>query len=364
MAEKYKHYYVSQSLVENWSKDGKHAAWYNPVSKKSSPNGSITKYFHSNLVDIPEQMDAVMDRINLFFSNLIVSFLSRDFEWLKREETLSAREVLIFQFLQTPAGVYVPDTLFKNLNLFSSKAPSRERKELERTDEVKDAFLHMMEYGIEILDMEATLLKAPEKSSFLLGACPTVFINPYFTHTILNKYPDVQPFEVRGSVMVLPLTPDKALCLYDPETYNISREDEELELTTDDIDMLNMAMLYNSCKDGGVIHLSGEEYINKLYNNFDDEDSFREIFFGDFLDEYPFDTKLSVLKVKDEAKKKVKSREKDYLRPYVNAIIEYDNKHSDSSDSDSALSTQPKRLEYAMKFLSGEKPNGSKKKKK
>ncbi len=56
MTEKYKHYYVPQSLVKNWSKDGKHASWFAPMTQKSIPNGCITRYFHSNLINISDEI--------------------------------------------------------------------------------------------------------------------------------------------------------------------------------------------------------------------------------------------------------------------------------------------------------------------
>lgn len=219
LAEKYKHYYVPQSLVKNWSKDGKHAQWFEPMTQRIIPNGGIGRYFHSNLVDISETTEETLSRINLYFENLIHSFLNGDTGWLKSDPFISAREILMFQLLQTPNAVFSPTSLFpafsSSMELLFNSVIKKDAEEKRRTEEVKGALTQMMIYGIDLLDMEAVILAAPENRSFILGSSPVTLINPYFSSSKLEKYLGLQTFELWGSVIVLPLSPEKALCIYD-----------------------------------------------------------------------------------------------------------------------------------------------------
>lgn len=354
MSEKYKHYYVSQGLVKNWSKDGKHASWYNPMTTKSIPNGCITRYFHSNLIDLPLPLKMTLDRLNLFFEIYVEYFLNENFSCLKSSDAMSAREVLIFQYLESPTRTPSLDLLIGRLSLnldpYMQDRTKKGREEILRTEEIKRALNEIIVYAVDILDMEAVLVEAPVNRSFILGASPVTLINPYFSERKIKLNPEYQPFEVWGSVIVLPLTPEKALCLYDPETYT-PEEDDILKLTEKDIDMLNSAMLYNSGDTGGVIHVCGEEYINELFDGLDDSDYFRDSFFGASFDEYPFPTRLSVLKVNKNAKNKIKARKNDPVRTYVNAIVDYDNIHLENMKGKINVEEYSKRLKEAVRIL-------------
>ena len=356
MAEKYKHYFVPQSLVKNWSKDGKHASWYEPMTQKSIPNGGIGRYFHSNLIDLSEGEKETLLRINLFFENLIRNFLNGETEWLKSDTLIPAREVLLFQILQSPKGPFSPDKLLSmfalSLDLFLKSPSKKEMEERERTENVKEALSQMLIFGINLLDMEAVILEAEDNSSFVLGSFPITLINPYFSLLEHEKYLDSQPFDFYGSTIVLPLSPEKAICIYDPDTYTPVEKNGSAKLTKDDIDMLNSAMLYNSGEAGGVIHVCPPAYINELYNKLDENDFFRDTYLGCNLDEYPFPTKLSVLKVKREAEKKLKERQKNSIRPFVRAIIEYDDKHLEKVKEKDYIKAITKRYKEAEKILS------------
>ncbi len=297
-----------------------------------------------------------MKKIDSLFSNLLPAFLRGEVDSLKVDELISAREILLFYLLQTPTGVFSSDNMFSSLaysiETFLDPKTKKETKEIIRTDDVKEALVQMMIYGIDLLDMEAVILSSPSKSSFLLGPFPFTLINPYFSKAEHAKYIDAQVFELRGSVIVLPLSPERALCIYDRDTYTPVEEDGIAYLTKEDIDMLNSAMLYNSGDCGGVIHTCGIDYINELYGNLDDMDFFREIYLEDTLDVYPFSTALSVLKVIKEAEEEFEIRQKDFIRPFVEAMLDYDEKHLEKIKDDNVrIKVLSKRLKEGRKIL-------------
>ena len=363
MAEKYRHHYVSQALVSNWSEDGKHASWYEPTEDRSIKKGGISRYFHENLTDLTPEYELTLDRIDIFFSGLVKTFLDGDFDDFKEKDLMSAREIMMFQLLRTPSGVFSPGKMISKLTygtmMSGSGMTKKERKEMMRTEEITDALNQMIIYGIDILDMEAVLLKAPENSSFILGSVPVTQINPYFSEEEPDVLPGMQSFELWGAVLVLPLSPDSALCLYDPETYTPEEKDGVCVLTVKDMDMLNTAMLYNGGKEGGFIHTCGEDYIDALMQDLDDDDFYRESFFGDLPHEYPFETELSVLKVRKEAQKKIRERERSVIRPYISAIVDYDDEHLDNMHGKNSIRVYAKRLEDAGKILAKVRNEGS-----
>ncbi len=341
MAEKYKHYYVSQSLVKNWSKDGKHVAWFDPVEEKSIPDGEIEGYFHSNLIDTSKAMEDKLRRIDKYFDRIIQVFLDGDVDCLKSKDLMSPREILMFQMFQSPQAIFSEDKMISmiksSLGISHKHTALKKVEEEARTEDVKKALSDMMMFGVDLLGMEAVIIDAPEDSSFLLGSFPFVLLNPYFASAEPEKVPAFPAFEYWGAIIVLPLSPKRAICLYDPDTYTLLREDGKVTLTEEDMDTLNSATLYNSDYKKGVIHVSEEDYINKLYDNLPDKDFCRDRmnFLGDNLDEYPFSTNLSFLLVKEEAEKELKKREKDFLRPFVSVMVDYDEDHPKKSKNGS-----------------------------
>lgn len=352
---KYKHYYVPQCLVKKWSRDGEHAAWYNAVYEKSIPNGRNTRYFHSDLISLSPALEMTIERLNLLFNNYLDYFIEGDFSPLKSGELMSAREVIMFLLLENSIRANSFNSLISNLKMeFDSllNASSRkEREQLKRTTEIKTALNEMVIYGVDLLDLDAVLLEAPEGRSFLLGSSPVTLINPYLAEANPVWYPELEAYETWGSVIVLPLTPDKALCLYDGETYIPQPSGSSLKLTEEDIDMLNSAIVYNSGEYGGVIHISGEDYINELFEGLDEDDNFRDSILGSGLDEYPFSTILSVLKIKKEAEEKIKEREDDPIRPYIQKIVDYDDIHLEKMKGKDSVKVYSKRLDDILKIL-------------
>lgn len=354
MAEKYKHYYVPQILVKNWAADGKHASWYNPMIQKRIENGNITRYFHENLVDIPDEIIAGINNLDAFFKDVLSYLLDGEVDCLKLDEAVSPREAIIFMLLRAPMPLFSLDNMLErmmhDLTALFSRSKKGKKEEL-RSEEIKRAFNQMAVYGLDLLDMEAVILSAPEGSSFVLGTIPVTCINPYFSGAKPDSFPGVQAFEKWGSVLVLPLTPEKALCIYDPETYTVEDNDGFCSLKKKDVDMLNSAALYNSNDIGGVIHVCGEDYLNDLYGKLDDEDYFREASYLGGEDEFPFSTKLSVLKVRKEAEEKREERMKSFLREYISNLVDYDDKNYEKIHGENAVKEFTKRYRYAVRML-------------
>ncbi len=116
--------------------------------------------------------------------------------------------------------------------------------------------------------------------------------------------------------------------------------------------MLNSAMLYNSGDCGGVIHTCGIDYINGLYGNLDEKVFFREIYLEDTLDVYPFSTALSAVKVMKEAEEEFEIRQKDLVRPFVEAMLDYDEKYLEKiKDDNERIKVLSRRLKEGRKIL-------------
>lgn len=189
-------------------------------------------------------MAKAIDYLDVFFADLLPVFLDGD---LKLDSMISPREVIIFMLTRAPLPVYSPEVavnrLTYSIGCVGSSSSRKELKEKMRSFEVDRAFAHMNVYGLELLDMNAVILSAPEGSSFLLGAISVSSINPYFSSDMPASYPGIQSFEMWGSVLVLPLTPNKALCIYDSKTYAVDDENGICKLEKKDVDALNSVAL-------------------------------------------------------------------------------------------------------------------------
>lgn len=117
------------------------------------------------------------------------------------------------------------------------------------------------------MDLESRMLYAPKGRNFVFGATPVNVINPYFEKHFV-KFSNIDKyFILKGNVMILPVSPTSSLCLYDPDVYDFTAEDEKTVLSESDMDALNKLQIFTSEIDGGIVCREGdEEYVRELRN--------------------------------------------------------------------------------------------------
>lgn len=96
-----------------------------------------------------------------------------------------------------------------------------------------------------LLDLAVTFVEAPSSCSFVLSD------NPFCMGNFLSPDPRTTPemkYTLYGTFFILPLTPKRALCLYDDYVYKLRKTDGRIVLTPDDVERLNTYLMANGTK--------------------------------------------------------------------------------------------------------------------
>jgi hypothetical protein len=358
MAEKYRHYYVSQALVRAWSEDGKKASWCNPIRDKSIPAGGIERYFHSAYIDEDGRVRANLDAFDIMFSRIVPALKAGDFSSLTdTEHQVCLRELLLMQIYQSPSirgcfeGLKERLESLSDAPIFNGITATKERNEYyqkKRNRELFDAINKSITFGVYLIDLTPCLLRAPEGKSFLLGASSVSVLNPYVRmkdNPLLES--DRIAFMDRGTVLVLPLTPSLSFCLYDGDIYSLPVSDGVCTISESDADILNRIQIYNTGMAEGVLYTGEEKYVRSLVGRKGSGSSIRSGFPGDDLDRYPFSTLLSVMDMKENRE----ADDEDPRRELGINMRDYDDENFPKIKGDQFWPELEKRNRYALRVL-------------
>ncbi len=115
------------------------------------------------------------------------------------------------------------------------------RKVSEVSDEITESEIKTL----LSLDLSVVFLEAPESSSFVLSEnpfCPGNLLSPdSFTGTEMRYF-------LCGTFYILPLTPKRALCIYDDYVYKLRKKDGRIVLNPDDMETLNRYFMSGGTK--------------------------------------------------------------------------------------------------------------------
>ncbi|MDT4761848.1 DUF4238 domain-containing protein [Sphaerochaeta sp. PS] len=102
------------------------------------------------------------------------------------------------------------------------------------TDPYKFFFLDIKEYFFMIKDLHFVLIQAPRTQEFLMGEHPVILLNPYLFEKKYNG--SKQALGQKGTVIIMPISPQKAVVLYDKSRYRILKGSQ---ISEDDVNKLN-----------------------------------------------------------------------------------------------------------------------------
>lgn len=113
---------------------------------------------------------------------------------------------------------------------------------------VRNTHNHLLIQGvlgaITLQDIDATLFHVRSDTELILSDAPIVFDNPYFKDETGQVYAGLAN---RGLQIYCPLSPNKLLLLYDPECYEVKRDDRwNSAITTDEVHQLNLLQTLNA----------------------------------------------------------------------------------------------------------------------
>ncbi len=330
----FKNNYVNHNLLRGWSEDGRVVDWYNPVDKEGLKETEIDDLYYFNFHSIESYVAAVVSNHDGYFEETLREISSGDNPFESNSFNMKARTSFMFQYLRTPSFFkedYARCSGAKTLNFLNRYKGRSYFTVVEKDFEVLKDYLGTMGQftltaTLETMDLEGIILSAAEGTSFVVGAVPVIMMNPYFEKRYASTKMEDKPYDIIGAVMVLPVSPETAVMLYDKNTYDVAAEDGKAMLSKEDVDLLNIAEIYNSDIDGGVVYSGvGKGYLDSLKERIFDT-PFRSGYAWFTSSRYPVSMLLSIMTIKQSAEKEMQKNAKKPLREYVVKIREHEKK--------------------------------------
>ncbi len=358
--ENYVNHYVNRDILRGWSDDEKSVMWCNPVEGKEGRSVDIDEIYTITLPEFSDEVAAKVDYAGVYFRKMINALRSGEQKVFDPVDT-DQRETFYYEYLRALScfkldyARYMGEKVlslmneYKGLSYYTVIEPSLGTL----INHEKTSLEHGPIFSLSMMDLKCVMLHCPQGKSFILGATPVNVLNPYFEKRFYKVDNEAKITVYKGTMMVLPVSPSLAVCLYDSDVYEFEGDGESVVLSEGDVDILNKVQLFSSEIDGGVVYKCGEEYIRALKNDF----PVKPYRTGrDWLraDRYPFWTMLSVMKVKDEAVSSLKKNLKSPMRPFSLMIKNYDREWEHRTGKGFNRDAIIKRYLFAKKLLSGE----------
>lgn len=335
--------YVNHDLLSAWSSDGVNVDWYNPVDRVSTQKTKIESLYYFDFKGGFRSFSVMqIERTDINFRHVLSFLRDGDNMLVRKRGDFVARNAFLFQYLRTPN--FFKEDYSKCMGRKTLPFLSRFKGRSYFTDVEEDFVVlkgHLaamsdfaLTSALESMDLEAALLHAPEGKSFVVGPNPVSTFNPFFEKRFAVTKMDDKAYDLYGSVMILPVSPSLSVMLYDDSIYSLSSPDN-IVLSPEDVDLLNVAQIYNADIDGGVVY-SGLDtsYLDSLRDKLADT-PYREAYAWFTPERYPVPMLLSVMSINEEAQKNLVKYAKAPLREHVKKVRAFSSSaHANRRDGD------------------------------
>lgn len=326
---RYKHYYVPLSLLVSWLGKNGDVPYYD-INDKAMKSGKLSKLFYEYISYLEEDDVEMIESLDSVLENALLSFSSGSVHTIDFYLSYS----LLLLYLRTPE--------YKRYYENEMKIVFKGKVGRFNEDEFLISILNeAYERKIYLWDLKAVVVKPAIGKSFILSSNPVLMADPALEKEKENDYVHSDTYALNGAMYILPFRPDRALILYDKNTYNIECGDDGiLSIKAEDVDTINRMSTFRSKVDGRFVVPEGmsEEEIQSLMD-------YHEIEFSpDYL--YPFPVEFSFIKINVK-------KSKTYVRDYVDKIrkLDIENKMNKITDVDKLESYLEKRDNFARSLI-------------
>ncbi len=245
----YTHRYIPREITRAWSVDGK-TVRYLSKGDGTVHTAAVEDIFTENIIlDRPEdELESWMT-----FSD-VLSFIENSGKGICHdtiETRLMAAQLVFFMYQCVPDGDGIADyyARINGVRVDAGKSAVfeslwRDFRKKKRTASLLENLAKFKEFNcMYVLDLECVTLSSPDTAEFVLGD------NPLHLGNLVN--PDTlgftdSRFQSWGTFFILPLTPHRALCLYDSYSYKVRQKDGTVELNEEDVRSLNSCIFQRS----------------------------------------------------------------------------------------------------------------------
>ena len=226
--EKHVYRYIPEIITRQWSSDGR-TIDYVELNDDTLYSTPISEAFTTDIAwDIsPDALDNTDVFGNESFTSVITSLAAGDSPLSGRPDYWTIM-LILSEFYSNPFSFGRYDSILSE----SMKGVKNTRENVERvSEEVKRKLSGKMTaselitlrrnavFAVPYLfDLTPAILSSSEGDSFILAADPLLLFNPLFpgrTNSIDTS------FHSNGTVLMMPLTPQRMLCLYDRNVYKL-----------------------------------------------------------------------------------------------------------------------------------------------
>ncbi len=342
--DEYRFNYVPSYIVRAWSGDGR-SVRYNPAYEDEIFSSPVEDMYVETL---KVTGDINPDDMPILTLPSVVNTVTRLSKGDMRAYEEGFFDVLLFvmeQYLSNPQGygrftAIMSEEVEKRKKegqsapdaVELSKEAVRKMDRVRTTEELVVELNKGFMYAAYILDLMPILVEADNEMGFLLSSYPLLFGNPYNR----ASFNDLGfPFARKGAVFFMPLSPKRAVCLYDSSVYFVNEKNGRISLSPEDT--LLLAGYAVNVSDNIIVRPGREDYYR----------SFREKNFQGFYDVSSFNPSFLRLK------RGVPSG-KNEIRKLPSAMMDYDERHS-SSVVENYEDFVYKRLGYALSIVTGKR---------
>ena len=240
-----KQHFVPRLLLRSFSSDSDRKTINIFLLKHSRliiDGGLYNQAYGQHLYGSDQVLENTFQQIEAGFSSALKKLSQGDVR-LTPEEDAFTKIFIILQRNRTPSAANahnaVLDANVKNLASHDSKFKNK----LDRFSvSLSDPFPLLVEQASRaakyLSDLRVGLLENEASMPFVIGEHPVVILNPFLFEK--KWHGSKQGIGVKGTFIVMPISPQKTLAMYDPVRYKLSNFKRIINVSGEDVDKLNL----------------------------------------------------------------------------------------------------------------------------
>ena len=268
-----KQHFVPRLLLKEFATDNqkKHINIYLLERNISIINGYLLgQAYRNNLYGSDQVLEKTLGIIESKFA-IVLNKINSNICELTEEDCVVAKIFMIIQMNRTPQAAKDLEESMDGMIHEMFAGNSKVGKFIEKVSLVMsypyhELFEQSLVMAESIIDLRLGILEASKGNTFVIGEHPVILLNPFLEKR--NWLGSKEGLAIKGTVLIMPISPTKAIILFDNIRYKLANMKKSIIIQETDINLINYCeFLYtNNC-----IYYSGIE--KKEYEKYSRESS-------------------------------------------------------------------------------------------